>query len=101
MDLQTASLTNSMESSLESPITPNSRTYKGRKRRIRTTDSTTNKIQQGLKGTASVSYRQSILIPINENINGLMLKHYNKEIRNDRRDRRKRSLILKAMHSGI
>ena len=90
-----------MEPSLELPIAPSSRTYRGRKRRIITTDSTTNKMQQGLKGIASVSHRRSILIPISKNISGLVLKNHSKEIRNNRRDRRKRLLILKAIYLGI
>ncbi len=101
MDLQTASLTNSMESSLESPITPNSRTYRDRKRRTKTADSTANKIQRGLEGTAPISHRRSILTPISENISGLVLKNHSKEIRNNRRDRRKRLLTLKAIYLGI
>ena len=44
MDLQTALLTNSMEPSLEPPVTPNSGIYTGRKKRVITVDSTTNKI---------------------------------------------------------
>jgi len=44
VDSQTALLTNSMEPSLELPITPSSGTYRGRKKRVRTIDSTTNKI---------------------------------------------------------
>jgi len=44
VDLQTALPTNSIEPSLEPPITLSSRTYRGRKRRVRIIDSTTNKI---------------------------------------------------------
>jgi len=101
VDLQTASPTNNIKPSLESPITPNSRTYRDRKRRTKTADSTANKIQRGLEGTAPISHRRSILTPISENISGLVLKNHSKEIRNNRRDRCKWSLILKAMHLGI
>ena len=73
-----------MEPSLEPPITPSSGTYKSRKRRVITVDSTTNKMQWGLEGIASVLHRRSILILISENISGLMLKNHSKEIRNDR-----------------
>ena len=44
MDSQTALLTNSIEPSLELPIAPSNRTYKGKKRRVRIIDSTANKI---------------------------------------------------------
>jgi len=44
VDSQTALPTNSMEPSLELPITPSSGTYRGRKRRVRTANSTANKI---------------------------------------------------------
>ena len=101
MDSQTVLLTDSMEPSLESPMTPNSGTYRGRKKRIRIADSITNKIQQGLKSIASVSYRQLILIPISKNISGLVLKNHSKEIRNNRWDRHKRLLIPKAIYLGI
>ena len=69
-----------MEPSLELFITPNSGTYRGRKRKIKTIDFIANKMQWGLKGTVSVLHRRSILTPINENINGLMLKNHSKEI---------------------
>ena len=58
-------------------------------------------MQLGLEGIASILYRRLILVPISKNINGLVLKNYNKEIRNNGRDRRKRSLILKAIYLGI
>ena len=57
MDSQTALLTDSIEPSLEPPMAPNNRTHRGRKRRVITADSTINKIQQGLEGTASISHR--------------------------------------------
>ena len=101
MDSQTTSPTNSIEPSLEPPIAPSSGTRRGRKRRVITADSTTNKIQWGLEGIASILYRRSILAPINENISGLVLKNHSKEIRNNRRDRRKRLLTLKAIYLGI
>jgi len=66
-----------------------------------TVDSTTNKMQWSLEGTASISYKQSILAPISENISGLVLKNHNKEIRNNRWDRCKQSLTLKAIYLGI
>ena len=44
VDSQTTSPTNSIEPSLEPPIAPSSRTHKGRKRRVMTVNSTTNKI---------------------------------------------------------
>ena len=101
MNLQTALLVNNIEPSLKPPITPSSRTRKGRKKRVITIDSTTNKIQRGLKNTASVLYRRSILTPISENISGLVLKNHSKEMRNDGWDRHKQSLIPKAIHSEI
>jgi len=72
-----------MEPSLELSITPSSGTRKGRKKRVKTIDSTTNKMQWGLKDIASISYRRLILAPISKNISGLVLKNYSKEIRND------------------
>ena len=93
--------TNSIEPSLELPITLSSRTYRGRKRRVITINSTTNKMQLGLEGIASILYRRLVLVPISKNISGLVLKNYSKEIRNNRRDRRKRLLILKAIYLGI
>ena len=93
--------TNSVEPSLEPPITFSSKTYKGRKRRVRTVDSTANKIQRSLEGIASILYRWLRLALISKNISGLVLKNYSKEIRNDRRDRRKRLLILKAIYLGM
>ena len=90
-----------MEPSLEPPIALSSGTYRGRKRRVMTANSTTNKIQWGLKGIASISYRRSILTPISENISGLVLKNHNKEIRNNRWDRYKQSLTLKAIYLRI
>ena len=90
-----------MEPSLKSPMISNSRTYKGRKRRTRTTDFIANKMQRGLKGTASILHRRSVLTPINKNISGLVLKNHSKEIRNDGRDRRKQSLTLKAIYLRI
>ena len=101
VDSQTASPTDSMEPSLESPMTPNSGTRRGRKRRTRTADTTANKMQRGLEGIASVSHRRSILTPISENISGLVLKNHSKEIRNDGWNRCKRSLTPKAIHSGM
>jgi len=82
-------------------MTPNNETYRGRKRRVRTADFTANKMQRGLKGTAFISHRQSKLVPINKNISGLILKNHSKKIRNNGRDRRKRSLIPKTMCSGM
>ena len=93
--------TNSIEPSFEPPITPSSRTRRGRKRRVRTIDSTTNKIQRGLEGIASILYRQLILAPISKNISGLVLKNYSKEIKNNGWDRCKQLLILKAIYLGI
>ena len=101
MDLQTALLANSIEPSLKPSIALSSRTRRGRKRKVMTTDSTTNKMQQGLEGIVSISHRRLILTPISENISGLVLKNYNKEIRNNGQDRRKRSLTPKAIHSGM
>jgi len=46
----------------------------------------------------SISHRRLILTLINKNINGLILQNYNKEIRNNRRDRCKRLLTLKAIY---
>jgi hypothetical protein len=89
VDLQTASLTNSIEPSLEPPITFSNRTHKGRKRKVIVIDFTANKIQQGLKGIASILYKQSILVLISENINSLILKKHSKEIRNNGWDRHK------------
>ena len=86
---------------MEPLIAPSSKTCRGRKRRVITIDSTTNKIQWGLEGIASILYRRSILAPINENISGLVLKNHSKEIRNDGRDRYKRSLTPKAIYLGI
>ena len=90
-----------MEPSSEPPITPSSRTYRGRKRRVIIIDSTANKIQRGLEGIASILYRRLILVPISKNISGLVLKNYGKEIRDNGWDRRKRLLILKAIYLGI
>ena len=101
MDSQTALLTNSVEPSLELPITPSSKTYRGRKRRVRTADSTANKMQRGLEGIASILYRRLKLALISKNISGLVLKNYSKEIRNNGRDRHKRLLTLKAIYLGI
>ena len=81
--MQTALPTDSIELSLEPPIAFSSGTYKSRKRRVITADFTTNKIQQGLEGIASVLYRRLILTLISKNITGLVLKNYNKEIRNN------------------
>ena len=82
-------------------MTPNNGIYKDRKRRTRTTDFIANKMQRGLKGTASILHRRSVLTPINKNISGLILKNYSKKIRNDGWDRYKQLLILKVIHLGI
>ncbi len=80
---------------------PNNGICRGKKRKIKTIDFITNKMQQGLKNIASVLHRRLILTPISENINGLILKNYNKKIRNDGRDRCKQLLILKAIYLGM
>lgn len=101
----TASPTASIRPGSDLPITLSSGTRRGRKRRAGIVDSNTitvaNKAQRGLGDGASVSQKRSVLAPISKNISSLVLKNHSKEIRNDRRDRRKRSLTLKARYSGI
>ena len=58
-------------------------------------------MKRGLEGIASILHRRLILAPISKNISSLVLKNHSKEIRNNRQNRRKRLLILKAIYLGM